>query len=96
MHVEHLIIAFLTDSDLGTRGIGMNLLTEARRQEQLGLNPQLNPNGVRTFLKLEPHQVNWDADNYVDFVDIETFPAITEPSITKDLSQAQVIFNENN
>ena len=67
---------------------------EARRQELQNVNNE--PMGIRTFVKLLPHQVNWDATTYVGFVDIGSFRKIFEPSITKDLSQAQVIFNKNN
>ena len=90
MHIEHIIIGLLTDSDIENRRTGSNLLMEARRQELQGVNNE--PMGIRTFEKLQPDQVNWGATSYVDFVDIGSLPKIFEPSITKDLSQQQVIF----
>ena len=48
------------------------------------------PNGVRKYVKIQPHQVNWGAQNYYDFIDFNTIPIITENPLTMGLSAAQL------
>ena len=48
------------------------------------------PNGVRKYVKIQPHQVNWGAQNYYDFIDLNTIPSITENPLTMGLSPTQL------
>jgi hypothetical protein len=81
--VEHIILALLSDESIEKRRHGYQLLKIARQVAQ--------PIGqVRKFKKIQAHQVNWGALNYYDFIDFTTVPVIYEPSLTKDLSLAQL------
>ena len=83
LHPEHIIMALLSDGSIDKRREGRRLITIARQQPQ--------PIGeVRKFKKIQPHQVNWGAQNYFDFIDFSTIPDIYEPTLTKNLSVAQL------
>ena len=92
LHVEHIIMGLLTDDNLENRAIGKTLIMRARNQDQ-----QLPNNQVRPFLKIQQHQINWNAESYFELLDYDSLPAITEPNLTMDLSEAQLddILNGN-
>ena len=85
MHVEHIIMGLLTDDNIANRGIGKMLIITARNQYK-----PLPNNEVRPFLKLQPHQVNWNSPSYFEFLDYDSLPEITEPNLTMDLTLVQL------
>ena len=85
MHVEHIILGLLTDDNIAHRGVGKMLIMTARNQNQ-----QFPNNQVRPFLKLQPHQVNWNAESYFEFLDYDSISVLTEPNLTMNLSELQL------
>ena len=70
---------------MALRSLGRNLIMVARNSQPTQLK-----NGVRYFLKIQEHQVNWGAPTYYEFIDLDSVPDITEPSYTVDLAEAQL------
>ena len=83
LHVEYIILGLLSDSSVANRAFGVELVLYARYQNQ-------HIDGVRPFLKIQENQVNWDAQNYYDFIKLDSLQCMTEPSVTMDLSESDL------
>ena len=78
---EHYILALLTDSRKQKRKLGKKLIMQARRNRIPG---------VRSFLKIQKHQINLNAQDYSTFLKIDTIEVMTEPPPTMLLTETQL------
>ena len=81
LHVEHFILALLSDERRPKRRLGKKLILQARLQR----TPQ-----IRYFQKTLLHELNLNANDYSEFLDYKSLPEITEPPVTFNKTEQQL------
>ena len=80
--IEHYILALLTDERKQKRRLGVRYIFYARENRAPG---------IRYFTKMDRTNINLQAQDYSEFLDIKSLTTFTEPPITFHLSEEQLV-----
>ena len=82
LNIEHFILALLSDERKQKRRLGVKYIFYAREN---------TAPGIRYFIKMDRTNLNLDANDYSEFLDIKSLTTFTEPPCTMHLTEDQLV-----
>ena len=82
LNIEHLILSLLSDDRKQKRRLGVKYIFHARENRAPG---------IRYFIKMDRTNLNLDANDYSEFLDIKSLTIFTEPPCTMHLTEDQLV-----
>ena len=82
LNIEHLILSLLSDDRKQKRRLGVKYIFHARENRAPG---------IRYFIKMDRTNLNLDANDYSEFLDIKSLTTFTEPPCTMHLTEDQLV-----